>query len=269
MRASLFRKFILGTAATLLGVMVSGSYTHASTVYTTRDCDNNAIVRCGVADSSQMAKAYNQSGVAPVYNYFGISRQDISAAGSNMVTGRVTRDGKVYANGKLVATNAMTAGRQYMPGSKAETRGSMTFYVRPPSVSFKRQSLPAYVMMRNGQFSYAVIASCGNPVSAKPVKPKKKVVITPTVQKPQQTPPAAQTQTQTQTQTVTVTVPAPVVQAATTTRPTTTVTTVPATTTKAIPNTGPGSIAELAGSAVVAGTLFHYFVLRRLYGRRV
>jgi hypothetical protein len=148
------------------------------------DCDANAVIRCGTHSTLELKHAYKSDPyVQDVYNGFGISSQDIHNIGSTSVSGKVTNRGNVYVDSKSkpVATGAMTAGRTNMSGSNQTTSGSSTYYKRPTGVSMQRPSLPAYVVMdSNGQFKYAVIASCGNPVIATPVTPA-----------PKPTPPAA------------------------------------------------------------------------------
>jgi hypothetical protein len=163
-----------------------------------RDCDSNAVIRCGALTTSEMKRKYNsQSDVRGIFSHMGINRGDM--ANSNWRRGHVASDGKVVVDGKTVATNAMTAGRQNMTGSRAVTKNGTTFYVRSPGVSFGQGQLDALVAMKNGRFQHAVLTSCGNPVKAKPVpkpvakqkpeKPQKKKVVVKkkVVQKQQQT----------------------------------------------------------------------------------
>lgn len=211
----------------------------ATTISGTGDCDSNAVIRCGVTSSKDMASDFQDSSVDHIYSYFGISQADINGFDGQAVAGSVTRHNDVVVNGKIVAKNAMTAGRQNMPGSNAVTSGTTTFYVRPPSVSFRQPSLPAYVVMHNGRFAFAVIASCGNPVIATPTtKPK-----TPAPPVQQTAPPPVQTQTQIQT----VTVTPPEVESANTT----------------LPNTGPGNILGIGGLVSIASGLGHFIYTRR------
>lgn len=151
-----------------------------------RDCDANAMIRCGTLSAAELRQKYqSQSDARAAFAHMGISQQDM--ANSNWRRGHVTSDGKVIVNGKTVATNAMTAGRQDMSGSRAVTKNGMTFYVRSPSVSFAQGQLDALVAMKDGRFQHAVLTSCGNPVKAKPVpkpvakqkpqKPQKKQVV--------------------------------------------------------------------------------------------
>ena len=135
-----------------------------------RDCDSNAVIRCGVGSPSELNNKYDsQSNVKHVFTHFGISSAEINSLGSNYKTGYVTKDGRVIVDGKTVATNAMTAGRQNMAGSTKVTKSGTTLYTRPPSVSFTQDRLNAYVVMKDGSFQFAVLTSCGNPVKATPV----------------------------------------------------------------------------------------------------
>jgi hypothetical protein len=252
-------KKLIGAIILLFGIFSPA--VSALTISGSQDCDANAIIRCGLNDSANMTTSYQNSGVANAYTCFGISQQDINSFDGDAVAGRVTSTGKVTVNGKTVATNAMTAGRQNIAGSTAISCGGQTFYKRPPSVSFQSASLPAYVVMRNNQFAYAIIASCGNPVMATPVTtvtPKVKAAVTPPPAQPVQTPaPAEQSQTQTQTQTVNVTQSAPA------SSPTSAPAAPAAAPAKVLPNTGPGNIVGLSGISAVLGTIGHFIYSRR------
>lgn len=148
--------------------------------------DANAVLFGGASNTSTIANDYKNgvsgtmsngkkvtdsaASIHDIYSYFGISSSDIQSLGSTAVAGTVNINGNVYVGSHLVATNAMTAGRQDMSGSHKVTSGT-TFYTRPPSVSFQNNSLTAYVVMQNGQFKFAILSSCGNPVKATPKKP--------------------------------------------------------------------------------------------------
>jgi hypothetical protein len=92
-----------------------------------------------------------------------------------------------------------------MPGSTKVNHQGAVFYKRPPAVSFAQSSLPALVSMKDGHFQFAIIASCGNPVSAAPTPQphvavgQAKVVSKPP-HKPQPQPTAMPAPTQSQTQ---------------------------------------------------------------------
>jgi hypothetical protein len=211
------------------------------------DCDDNAIIKCGAHTTSDLVNAYQASEyVHQVYASFGISSAYMGTLSTNNVVGRVTDQGNVYIDGRStpIATGAMTAGRLDMPGSTKTVIEGSIFYKRPPSVSFKEQSLPAFVSMSNGVFRFAILASCGNPVSASAViTPTAPAAVAPTPQPaPAPVVPAVQ-QTQTQSQQVIVNTPAaptpaPVTQTAAPT---------PQPVAAVLPNTGPMTVAAGVG----------------------
>ncbi len=136
-----------------------------------RDCDDNAVVHCGTLTLDELKNNY-KGDVKAVYTYFGISSGMLSAT-SRIKDGYVTKSGDVLIGDEVVASDALTVGRDDMPGSSTITAGGTTFYQRPPSVSFGSDKLDAFVFVdNNGAFVAAVIKSCGNPVKATPkVKP--------------------------------------------------------------------------------------------------
>jgi|GEM_PF-5755534 len=149
-----------------------------------RDCDDNAVIRCGVGSQAELIQKYreNQGGnVHAAFAHHGIANE---AALNGMVAGRVTSGNEVFVGDQKVATNAVTMGRQNMPGSTPILNGQ--FYERPPSASFRSSSLPALVKMDGGTFRYAVIMSCGNSVRATPVQQPKPEQPKP-VEKPKKT----------------------------------------------------------------------------------
>jgi len=215
--------------------------------------DNNSVVAGGVSSSSNLTQAYKTSGVATIYNYFGISSADINNSSSHWVNGTVTSSGKVIVNGKVVATNAITAGRQNIDGSTKVTRDGTTFYVRPTNVSFRQSSLPAYVLMKNGQFQNAIIAECGNPVMATPVRP----VVTHKPIQSQAPQPQASAAATASAQVVVNNTPAQPQATTATAAPTS------ATAPQSLPKTGPGNALQIRGITTVVSSLGHYFYRRR------
>lgn len=255
------------------------------------DCDDNAIIKCGAHSTSELIADYNASAyVRGVYAFFGISNGDMSSLPGNDVAGSVTKNGNVFVNGqsKAVATNAVTGGRQNIAGSTRVNSGGAIFFVRPPSVSFQQDSLPAIISMKNGVFQFAVIASCGNAVKATPtqsptpqavtpapVKPKTPVTRT-TAPKPTPAPTQMQQQTQSQNQSVNVTntntqnvtaaTPTPAAQP-TAAAPTTSVQTssAPAAQPTSLVNTGPTGTIGAFLIAVAAGVFgYRRYLIRKM-----
>lgn len=131
----------------------------------------NEVIWCGAATPGQVAADYTNgdghnsaASIQNIYSAFSITSANISNMQTNAVAGTVTKSGDVIVNGNIVATNALTAGRQSIPGSTVKTYNGTTFYERPPSVSFLSNSLDAFVVMSAGRFDFAILSSCGNPV---------------------------------------------------------------------------------------------------------
>ncbi|HET7059862.1 MAG TPA: hypothetical protein VFH99_00885 [Candidatus Saccharimonadales bacterium] len=172
----LYRKEFIAMFITVAGLLmlllslVLAPAANAINIGGSSDCDDNAVIRCGAHSTAVLISDYNSSAyVRGVYAAFGISQADISNLSSTNVAGRVTKDGNVFVDdqSRAVATGAVTGGRQDIPGSTKVNSNGAVFYRRQPSVSFQQSSLPAFVAMKNGHFQFAVIASCGNAVSAK------------------------------------------------------------------------------------------------------
>jgi hypothetical protein len=138
-----------------------------------KDCDSYSIINCGVTSSSDLKNKYaNSAYVRHVYQHFGISAAEMDNIGATAVQGTVFRNGDVKAFGRVVATNAITAARlRVTAGDKQVTVSGSTFFTRQLSSSWSHDSAQAYVVMKDGVFQYAILAPCGNPIIATPVKP--------------------------------------------------------------------------------------------------
>jgi hypothetical protein len=159
---------ILSNGISYADVSIGGSY----------NCDSNAVIYCGASSASALVTKYTNgdglnsaSSIQNIFNYFGINSSQINSMPQTAVLGYVTRSGNVFINNQLVATNAITGGRDFIPGSTAQTFNGTTFFIRPPTVSFLTTPLPAYVVMNNNQFQFAILSSCGNPIKATPIPP--------------------------------------------------------------------------------------------------
>lgn len=135
------------------------------------DCDSVAIIKCGSFTEAELKSDFDKNeygDLQKVFGAFGIERGELNG----FVDGVVWKDGRVTVNGKLVATGAVTAGRWDTPPQGAtRIEGTQKAYKMAPS-NFTTTGQTAFVKMVNGKFSFAVIKSCGNPVSAKPEQPK-------------------------------------------------------------------------------------------------
>lgn len=147
------------------------------------DCSANSVIKCGTYTLNELRSAYNGDktpGTQNIFSWFGITSDTINHAA--VKDGYVTKSGTITVDGQVVATDALTAGRQNIAGSTKRVHNGTTFYTRTPSVSFRSNSLSAFVFFDGeGRFIGAVIKDCGNPVKGTnkvvppPVKPPAKL----------------------------------------------------------------------------------------------
>ena len=141
---------------------------------TARDCNSNSVMYCGALSKNEFDHKLNNGDgqhsaaeLKRVYNSWGINASTISDA----KLGTVMKNGNIIVSGKIVATNARSVGREFMPGSQRDPRSGL--WIRPTAVSFASSELSAFVKLdKNGEFEWAVIESCGNMVAARPRAPE-------------------------------------------------------------------------------------------------
>jgi hypothetical protein len=233
------------------GLRASGS-ADALSIVSARDCDSNAVIACGALTTKELSDRYSYKGVASIYKYFGISAEEVKAMGSTASAGLVHKNGNITVGGKLVATGAITAGRENISGSTKVSSGGVTFYKRAPSVSFRQDSLSAFVVLKDGIFQYAILGACGNPVAGAPTK-KTPTPTPPVTSKPTPQPPVVPPTTPVPPETPTTEI--------STQTPESTPVQPPVVTTAAavteLPKTGAGSAVTIFLLAVIGGYIFH------------
>ena len=170
-----FYASLAALAVVVSGVLLLNFLGGVSNASAPTDCDNNAIIKCGALSASELKKKYDANATGDldnIYHAYGLTDTDMENAGTRAVMGAVHKDGRVTVGSETVATNLLTIGRQNMSGSHNKSIGGKTYYERTPSVSFRNESISAFVFMdANGEFRAAVMTACGNPVHATP-KPK-------------------------------------------------------------------------------------------------
>jgi hypothetical protein len=166
--------FVLSVAATA-GV---GLYKiNQSAMAMVQDCSTNSIVRCGVANYAQLTQKYdaNEHGdLRAIYDHYWIKR--VPVAGDQVIQGWAKNDGTVVANGRVVATNAASIGREPIAGSHPISIAGRTYHqtTHVGGQAFKPGTTKLETMIvldANGNFKYAIINGCGNPIYATPVPP--------------------------------------------------------------------------------------------------
>jgi len=146
-------------------------------VDTTRDCDQYAVIRCGTLNENELRAEYNtnngssqneyttvQPDIQRVFSSMGIQGGELNG----LVAGTVYRDGTVKVNGNTVATGAVMAARG-LGGTQIPNTSAQRV-----SVSAMASAQAALVKMVNGEFKFAIMTPCGNPVTATPVPPEPK-----------------------------------------------------------------------------------------------
>lgn len=157
---------LLGFTVALLAVATVGVVqlqTKAAVQYG-RECDQYAVIRCGVMSAQEARNKYDQASV--IFRAMGIQKSEISG---DVKQGVVYEDGRVVVGGKTVATGARTAirnmgGGQHIAGTNAA--------IYPTSASAHAHS--ALVFYKGGRFAFAISKPCGNPVTATPTAPPPK-----------------------------------------------------------------------------------------------
>lgn len=168
-------KFTVIAGLLLIGIATFFVSTSVAKASGGRDCDNNAVLRCGAYSMQEVRdKTPVNNSASSLFGRFGVNIND-----NAVVNGRVCKDNNVYVGNSNtpIARGAITAGRQNIGNSTPWG----VFFERPPSVSFNSNCLDAFVKLDgNGQFKWAIIKACGNPVRALPV-PKPGITIKKTV----------------------------------------------------------------------------------------
>ena len=133
------------------------------------DCSNNSIMRCGATTAAEFKNKCNanaEGDLRAIYGHYWIP------CDVQVVEGQAFKDNTVRVNGRVVATNAQSIGRVQKPGDHAISIAGRTYWEAPNSSAFKSDGLPTFVALdAQGNFKYAIIKDCGNPIYATPTPP--------------------------------------------------------------------------------------------------
>lgn len=133
------------------------------------DCSSNAIMKCGAASAAEFKNKCNanaEGDLRAIYGHYWIP------CDVQVVEGQSYKDNTVRVNGRVVATNAQSIGRVQKPGDHAISIAGRTYWEAPNSSAFRSDGLPTLVALdAQGNFKYAIIKDCGNPIYATPTPP--------------------------------------------------------------------------------------------------
>lgn len=141
------------------------------------DCNTNDIVASGIHSQGDVTRNYNANTCGDfrsIYDHYWIRAQ--LAPGDRVYSGTANNRGEVVANGRVVANNASSIGRFPIKFSHPISIGGKTYYetshVGGQAFANPNASLSTFVVLDSaGNFKYAVINNCGNPIYARPVPP--------------------------------------------------------------------------------------------------
>lgn len=146
-----------------------------------RDCSTNSIIKCGIADYNELTAKYDENAhgdVRAIMDHYWIKRE--VQAGDRVVHGTANNRGEVIAEGRVVATNAASIGRENLgkPSTHEISINGKKYYqtshVGGEAFANPGGSLDALIVLdAEGNFKYALVKACGNPIYAKPVEPPK------------------------------------------------------------------------------------------------
>ncbi len=166
-------KVALGGLLVAAGLVV-GAVVVTPLVAEARDCSDNAVVRCGVVDINDLRSKYNaDASTQNIFAAYGLTSAVIN--GATAKTGTTTKNGDVIVDGKVVATNAHSAGRQYISGSTRKESNGTVYYDSPNQTAFRTNSIAIIAFFDgDGKFIGGVMNDCGNPLTgtSTPVPPK-------------------------------------------------------------------------------------------------
>ncbi len=134
-------------------------------------CKTNDIIPCGVSSAQDTVNKINQNAPGDLNKIYpaylpGFSTADLAQA----VEGISHKNGTITVNGKVVATNAVSIGRNAKSSSTPVNLGGKTYHESSSQTVFLSDSLPSLVVMKGGVFQYAIIKGCGNPEKGTPTE---------------------------------------------------------------------------------------------------
>lgn len=175
-----FQSRIANIAAVVAGVVVSVFAIQAVTIQSVgaqavQDCSDNSIIKCGASSPANLItkiKSGNPSDLGAVYKYFGLTSGEYDAFAREAKVGKAYKNGTIVVDGQVVATDAWSIGREAKSYSKPLKIDGKTYHYSYAKDVFNRDSLDAFVWFdKEGRLGAMVLASCGNPMGAKPVTP--------------------------------------------------------------------------------------------------
>ncbi len=143
------------------------------------ECNTNDIVASGIRSQADITRHHNANTCGDfraIYDHYWIKPH--LTAGDKVYSGQANNRGEVVANGRVVAKNAESIGRHAIKNSRPISIKGKTYYqtshVGGRAFANPNASLATLVVLdKDGNFKYALVKDCGNPIYATPNNPPK------------------------------------------------------------------------------------------------
>lgn len=159
------------------GAVSLGLATHQKTHAAQQDCTGNSIIYCGYSDANDFAAKYNANATGDlpaIYAYYGLQSSQLNQFVTSAVPGVATKSGDIVVDGRVVASNVVSLGRDANShyAQTQRTINGRTYYESRSQDVFLSDSIPVLVMFNaQGVMQFAVMTACGNPATGNKVTP--------------------------------------------------------------------------------------------------
>lgn len=165
--------FLLGCA---LAIFAAVAFAAISTtgVYAA-DCSSNSIIRCGVSDKGDFVNKANQNATGDVQNIYadyGLTPNEYGRFAAEARDGMSYRDGRIVVDGRTVATDTKSIGRTKFWYSQPKPIAGTTYW-ESKTTQVQKSDMPVLVLFNErGEFEFAVLKDCGNPINGNANNPQ-------------------------------------------------------------------------------------------------
>jgi PKD repeat protein len=139
-----------------------------------QDCSNNSIMKCGYGSKSDFQAKYNSNApgdLKTIYQYYGLASSDLTKFVSYARPGMAYQNGTIVVDGRVVATNVTSLGRDHFSYASPLNIGGHTYY-SSADTQVLLSNIPVYVLFNaQGVMQFAVMTECGNPATGTKVVP--------------------------------------------------------------------------------------------------
>lgn len=172
-------RFKLALAAIIFsGVALAFAVTNTQTVSAAaiQDCSTNSIIKCGISSPTNLItkiKAGKPADLDNIYKHFNIPTTSYDQFAKEAVLGTAYKNGNIVVDGKIVATDAWSIGRESKSYSESYKIDGETYYASDAKDVFNIESMPVYVWFNSvGQVTAAILQPCGNPMGGNVINPE-------------------------------------------------------------------------------------------------